>query len=492
MILNGETACCYTYNAANELTDEMSDQGEVDYAYDGRGNCIRKSIEDGYSTYFAYNSRNLIAGITSDDPAFTPNAFTYNALGQRISKTDSTGATYYVWDGLHILLEHDGAGTVTRRYTYGHEAIHGVGGLIDVEDSASGDHYFYHFDQVGGVRNLTTEAAAIDTTYEFSPFGRILGGTAGSAPNDFTFPATYVELPDAEQLRLSPTRAYGATAGRFWSRDWLRRGAGPSPYVLVAVDPVAGLDPSGLQKVGVGDAFRFEFRYYVAENCKNDPRWADPGKLLTDSLRDKVARIFRSAIPGGQLVFQWTAGKGRPGLAEWWSRGTRRSWDWLDCVSPLSLARWISEGMSGAAVPERVVIDVDINCCTNKGPVGQTPNMGSRVTVWPNRVLSVQNMPDVAPHGIHGDIDRDPAAKAQFENALANVLAYETGFHSIAGNLDYLHNPNRNAITLDDQPKIRAEHFKGLLPFSKETAREIRRELDLETTTPPWYRRRPW
>jgi len=242
MILNGETACCYTYNAANELTDEMSDQGEVDYAYDGRGNCIRKTVEDGYSTYFAYNSRNLIAGITSDDPAFTtPNAFTYNALGQRISKTDSAGTTYYVWDGLHILLEHDGAGTVTRRYTYGHEDIEGVGGLIDVEDTASGDHYFYHLDQVGGVRDLTDDAQAIVKTYEFSPFGRILEDT-GSAPNDFTFPATYIGLTDLPALSLSPLRLYDAATGRYCSRDEITR---IPDYVALVCSPLRALDASG-------------------------------------------------------------------------------------------------------------------------------------------------------------------------------------------------------------------------------------------------------
>jgi len=99
MIINGETACCYSYNACNELTDELGDQGEVDYAYDGRGNCILKAIEGGTATYFEYNARNLITRIDSTEPGFTPNVFTYNALGQRISKADSTGTTYYVWDG---------------------------------------------------------------------------------------------------------------------------------------------------------------------------------------------------------------------------------------------------------------------------------------------------------------------------------------------------------------------------------------------------------
>ena len=242
MIINGETACCYSYNACNELTDELSGSEEVDYEYDGRGNCIRKTVEGGATTYFDYNARNLITRIDSTEPGFTPNLFTYNALGQRISKTDSTGTTYYVWDGLNILLEHDGAGTITRRYTYGHEAIHGVAGLIDVEDVSGGSHYFYHFDQVGGVRALTDQSAATDTTYEYSPFGRILAETAGSAPNDFAFPGTYLKLPDAPELRLSPTRCYDANAGRFGQRD--REEQLPT-YAYGGGNPGRSVDPGG-------------------------------------------------------------------------------------------------------------------------------------------------------------------------------------------------------------------------------------------------------
>jgi len=166
-LLADGTVACYSYNNCNELTDELCGSEEIDYEYDGRGNCVSRSVEGGTTTYFEYNARNLITRIDTTELGFTPNLFSYNALGQRISKTDSTGTTYYVWDGLHILLEHDGAGTITRRYTYGHEAVHGVAGLIDVEDASGGAHYFYHFDQVGGVRALTTESAATDTTYEY-------------------------------------------------------------------------------------------------------------------------------------------------------------------------------------------------------------------------------------------------------------------------------------------------------------------------------------
>jgi YD repeat-containing protein len=50
----------------------------------------------GDTTYFSYNSRDLITRIESTEPGFTPNESDYNALGQRTRITDSTGTTYFV------------------------------------------------------------------------------------------------------------------------------------------------------------------------------------------------------------------------------------------------------------------------------------------------------------------------------------------------------------------------------------------------------------
>jgi YD repeat-containing protein len=167
----------YTYNAANELIKEEVTGGDTTYyTYDGRGNQVQKMVVGGHTWNYTYNSRDLITKIDSTESGFTPNEFEYNALGQRTRITDSTGTTYFVWDGIRITHEHDGAGNVTKRYTYGHSPIVGVSDLLDLQDlEAGGDpHYFYHFDQVGGVHKLTAEDEATAQTLEFSPCGHFL------------------------------------------------------------------------------------------------------------------------------------------------------------------------------------------------------------------------------------------------------------------------------------------------------------------------------
>ena len=174
----------------------------------------------------------------------------HSSLGQRIRITDSTGTKWYVWDGLDILLEHDGAGTLIRRYTHGHTAIPGVGSLIAVED-AEGNVYFYHMDPLGGIHRLTDIAQAIAKLYEFEPFGRMLQET-GSAPNEFVFPGTYVRLHDLPGTPVSATRFYDVASGRATTRS----GELPSTsYRVLLGNPMRIVDPSGRQGATLWGAY---------------------------------------------------------------------------------------------------------------------------------------------------------------------------------------------------------------------------------------------
>jgi RHS repeat-associated protein len=230
----------YSYNEANELVSEVTPAVETAYyTYDGRGNQITRSVLAGHTTYFSYNSRNLVSGIWNTDPTFTPNYFEYNALGQRIKKLDSSGTTRYLWDGLNILLELDESGTLKRRYTHGYSPIEGVSSLIAVEGPIQCP-CFYHFDQVGAVRQLTDPYHNTIKSYAYEPFGRILR-ESGRAPNDFMFPANSLTLRDVSQLSVGPFRGYSASASRWTSRDMA---SSVNRYVFVVANPLALCDPT--------------------------------------------------------------------------------------------------------------------------------------------------------------------------------------------------------------------------------------------------------
>jgi len=326
-LLSNGSHTYYTYNEANELTVEETPGVETAYyTYDGRGNQTQRKVLGGYTTYFEYNSRNLITRIDSTDPTFTtPNTFEYNGLRQRVQKVDSTGTTKYLWDGLNIILELDANNAMKRRYTHGHADIEGVASLIDVED-AQGDHYFYHFDQVGGVRNLTDESQGLPQYYEYSPYGRIFKD-AGSAPNDFVFPGTYSALPDVQDQPLSPTRQYDARTGRFLDRDSSTVARG-NRYVYSSLNPIRGLDPSGYKNL----------------------RWSDFRGPVPSSPQysASVRYLLPSRVPGGEPTKKQACKKeadvrlckGKKSL--FWERVLTRPWE-----------EWYAKGMVPSEAPTK-------------------------------------------------------------------------------------------------------------------------------------------
>jgi RHS repeat-associated protein len=248
LVYNG-TPTYYSYNAANELTvRETIGDDTLYYAYDGRGNQVKRQTLGGHTQYFAYNARDLVSRVTSTDPSFTPNYFEYNALGERVKITDSTGTTFYVWDGLNITHEHDGTGALKRRYTQGYAATEGIAQMLDLQDlTAPGDpHYFYHFDLPGGVHRLTDAAESVAQSLEFSPNGRTLLKT-GTAPNPFMFPGTYLDLPDLPGMPQSKTRIVDTSIGAFLQRDVMERDGLRSRYVYGEDNPNTTVDPAGRQ-----------------------------------------------------------------------------------------------------------------------------------------------------------------------------------------------------------------------------------------------------
>ena len=57
-----------------------------------------------------------ITAIWKDTPDFVPNYFDYDGLGNRVYMQDSTGVTYFVWDGITIIEERDEQSNVKRSY----------------------------------------------------------------------------------------------------------------------------------------------------------------------------------------------------------------------------------------------------------------------------------------------------------------------------------------------------------------------------------------
>ncbi|HEX6701714.1 MAG TPA: DUF6531 domain-containing protein [Gaiellaceae bacterium] len=226
----------YTYNAADQLTQA----GSTAYTYDQNGN--QKTAG---SRTFTYDLANRIVSTTSGS---TTTTYTYNGDGLRLQASTGSQAskkTNYLWDvateGVpQIALERDGNNALLRRYVYGAQRI---------SMTTGGAAYYYHYDDLGSVMNLTSATGVSQWTEVYEPFGAIRTETknSNSAPANFMkFTGEYLDAIGLYNLRA---REYDPASGRFLTLDPLPVATG-SPYVSSYVyaddEPTVLVDPTGM------------------------------------------------------------------------------------------------------------------------------------------------------------------------------------------------------------------------------------------------------
>ena len=136
-----------------------------------------------------------------------------------------------------LAREANGSDTLLRRYVYGQR-------LIFMSTTAS-NAFYYHYDPLGSVRNVTSSTGATQLTYDYEPYGAIRSSGGSSPTNLLKFTGEYNDPTGLYHLRA---RQYDPSTGRFTSRDpadETRRGSGISSYGIAAAMPTVFLDPSG-------------------------------------------------------------------------------------------------------------------------------------------------------------------------------------------------------------------------------------------------------
>ena len=159
---------------------------------------------NGQTTTLSGDHNDRLTGITYPGP--TTNSFVTNDLGLRVSKTDSGGTSTSLYDGSTVLADS------RADYTQG-----GVTGLIS--ERAGTTSKFYHGDQLGSTRGLTSSAQAITDSREYDAFGLTVAST-GTTATPFGFVGGEGYRSDGDSgLMLLGARYYDRSLGRFISRD---------------------------------------------------------------------------------------------------------------------------------------------------------------------------------------------------------------------------------------------------------------------------------
>ncbi len=190
---------------------------------------------------FAWNLASQMTGCTV---AGTNLQATYDALGERVSRTIDGVTRSYVWNRAlalsSISIERSG-GTDLRYY------IHSPGGILLYSvDAATDARRFYHFDAAGNTIFLTDDAGTAVASYAYTPFGQLTGST-GAIDNPFTWLGAFGVMDDENGLYYHRYRYYDSRSARFLSRDpmKLRRPKSLDPYQYALQNPLSFADVDG-------------------------------------------------------------------------------------------------------------------------------------------------------------------------------------------------------------------------------------------------------
>ncbi|MDP2940513.1 MAG: RHS repeat-associated core domain-containing protein [Candidatus Omnitrophota bacterium] len=223
---NREVVDGTTYSANN--LNQYTVVGAQSFTYDANGNLT----SDGTNTY-TYDVENRLTSIEHPGSSIQ---YQYDGFGRRIKKDVNGEVTYFIYDGDQIIEERDASGILKATYTYGT----GIDEVLTMYRNAGT--YYYHYDGLGSVTDITNQQGEVVESYRYDVYG--LPNQTSQIGNRFYF--TGRELDEESGLYYFRERYYSSIIGRFLQRDPLGTLPDINVYRYVLNNPVNYIDPYGL------------------------------------------------------------------------------------------------------------------------------------------------------------------------------------------------------------------------------------------------------
>jgi RHS repeat-associated protein len=250
------------------------------FAYDANGNLTW----DGTRT-FEWDAENRLVAVTVGTHR---SELTYDGLNRRVrvlEKEDGVPVrdARLFWDGTNSIEERLSTGEINRFFRN--------------SEQHDGSARFLSRDHLNSVREVTDDSGAVLTRNEYDLYGRSTR-VAGAQDSTFGFAGHYAHAPSG--LVLALYRAYDPTTGRWISEDPIGLQGGMNMYAYVGGNPIARMDPLGL------DWFRPEGADYVVGRPGT---FVPPGEFISRVMSDYVPAGHTFAVMHDAFVGElWDAG----------------------------------------------------------------------------------------------------------------------------------------------------------------------------------------
>ncbi len=226
----------YTYDIANQLLTA----GPNAYTYDANGNRLTKTTVNG-TVYYEYDYLDMLTGITSPDGTVT---YTYDGDTRKVSReSDTSGVTYFLFDGDTAILE-----GVSPDLANPTSYVEGLNGLLS-KVSPEGIIAYYYYDAQGNLGAMADELGNITDTYGYDAWGALSEHT-GNSDEKYTYVGKYgVAIEPDDGLLMMGRRFYDPELGIFLQKDvfpgYIQDPTTLHPYMYTRNDPVNKIDPDG-------------------------------------------------------------------------------------------------------------------------------------------------------------------------------------------------------------------------------------------------------
>lgn len=188
---------------------------------------------DGVKAY-AWDAENRLIKITYPGSG-NYSQILYDASGIKGQITETvvstvTSTKQFVNSGSQICDERDASSAVVKKFVGGGQTI-------------NGSNYFYFFDHLGSVHDMTDSLGAVQASYEYERFGQSIERIANQTA-DFQFAGYYAHSRSG--LNSTKYRHLSTILGRWLSRDPLGENGGFNLYAYCGNESVNCFDPLGL------------------------------------------------------------------------------------------------------------------------------------------------------------------------------------------------------------------------------------------------------